>query len=418
MNLKNWLYLSNLSLNSIRVFFTLMLFYNLSFSQIANYIQNGSFELTYNCNWPNDISKAKFWRSIDSVNYGNSLYESNCFPLVPNGTFGYQFARTGNVHALLSILCVPPACGPNNRGHIRNRLKSTLISGKTYCVKFYVNITDNSSYGIDAIGAYFGGNTLDTITQINIPLTYLTPQVQNPTGNVITDTMNWTLITGTFVANGTEKHCVIGNFKSDAATVKTYINPNNFPNVYTNVLLDDVSCIPTDLPAYAGADIWGIPSTTVYIGRQRDVGIDEACTWYNMSNTVTPIANAAGLTLTVALSTQTYMVKQDICGIIKYDTVVVFASALGNYEWEKLNESINVFPNPANDHLYLQSNLINGKVKLDWYDALGQLIREEELTFENSEVKLNTSKLQGGIYFLNITTEQNYVVKRRFVIAR
>jgi hypothetical protein len=417
MNLKSWLYLSK-NLNS-RTIVVVLLFYSFFLkAQIANYISNGSFEQITNCNFPNDFKKVKSWRSIDSVSYGNIIYQNVCYTFVPNGIFGYQWSRTGNAHVITSPLCVPPACGPNNRGYARNRLKSTLIAGKTYCVKFYVNISDNSSYGIDAFGAYFGDNTLDTITKINIPLTYLTPQVQNPVGNIIIDTLGWTLITGTFIATGIEKHCVIGNFKSDAATNKVQINPINFPNVYSNFLVDDVSCIPTDLPAFAGADIWGIPSTTIYIGRPQDVGIDEACTWYNMSNTLTPIANAAGLTLTVALSTQTYMVKQDICGIIKFDTVVVFASALGNYEWEKLNESINVFPNPANDHLYLQSNLINGKVKLHWYDALGQLIREEELTFENSEVKLNTSKLQGGIYFLNITTEQNYVVKRRFVIAR
>jgi hypothetical protein len=235
---------------------------------------------------------------------------------------------------------------------------------------------------------------------------------------MITDTLGWTLITGTFVANGTEKHCVIGNFKSDANTNKILINPTILPTIGCDILVEDVSCIPTDLPAFAGADIWGIPNTTVYIGRQRDVGIDEACTWYNMTNTLTPIANAAGLTLTVALSTQTYMVKQDICGIIKYDTVVVNASALGNYEWEQLNENIKLYPNPATDNLFLQSNLLNGKVRLNWYNALGQLIREEDIGFENNEATLNTSDLQSGVYFLNITTEQNYVMKKRLVVAR
>jgi hypothetical protein len=203
---------------------------------------------------------------------------------------------------------------------LRNRLKANLQTGKEYCVKFYVNIRDNASYGIDGMGAFFGDNTLDTIAKTTVPLTYLVPQVQNSAGNIITDTMNWVLITGTFVATGSEKHLIIGNFKSDAATNKTFINPTILPTIGADVFIDDVSCIPLDLPAYAapGPDIWAVPGTTTYIGRPQDVGIDEACEWFKLPNTTSVIANVAGLTLTVAAGTETYMVKQDICGVIKY----------------------------------------------------------------------------------------------------
>jgi hypothetical protein len=403
--------------------FSALLLIKTANAQIANYIQNGSMEQMINCNAPNNVSKAKYWRSIDSVNYGNSFLESTCYPNVPYGTFGYQWSKNGGNHLVVGMLCTPPACLPyDHRGYIRNRLKSNLINGKTYCVKFYVNITDNSSYGIDAFGAFFGDNSLDTITKMNIPLTYLNPQIKNPTGNVITDTMNWTLITGTFVATGIEKHCVIGNFKSDAATNKTFINNLNFPSVYTNVLVDAVSCIPTDLPAYAGADIWGIPSTTVYIGRQRDVGIDEACTWYNMSNTLTPIANAAGLTLTVALSTQTYIVKQDICGIIKYDTVVVFASALGNTELQYFKDQIKVYPQPAKDKVSIEltaNDIAKNYTEFVIYTSLGQAIRREELEFTKKLIKqVDVTELPNGYYTIQLHTTKGYVINQSLIISR
>ena len=390
-----------------------------SSQNISNYINNGSFELQHNCLVPY-ISTAKYWRPVDSLT-GNVDFNSTCFPNVPYGTYGFQWARSGQNYGLTGFLCQPPACSNSyNRGYFRNRLKTTLQAGKTYCVKFYINISDNSSYAIDGFGAYFGDNTLDTITKGNIPLTYLTAQIQNPINNIITDTLNWTLITGTFVANGTEKHCVIGNFKSDAATNKTLINTINTPNVYCNVLLDDVSCIPLDLPAYAapGPNIWAIPGNTIYLGRPQDVGIDEACQWFKLPNTTSVIATAAGITLTVSTITSTYMVKQDICGVIKYDTVVVYASGVGLNEAEYIKNSINVYPNPANDVLNVSfnSDLAKQFTTIIIYNNLGQVIREEEIN--SKEISIDTKDFMAGVYFFNLISHTLGTVSKRLVIAR
>lgn len=411
---------------------SVLLFFKIGKTQVANYINNGGFEQLYNCNLPDYLSKIKFWRSIDSISFGNAHLANSCYSNIPYAPFGFQYPRNGNGFTIISSLCTPTLCTNNNsRGYIRNRLKSNLIAGKTYCVKFYVVNSENSRIGNDAIGIYFGDNSLDTITLINKPLTYLIPQVQNPTGNIITDTLNWVLVTGTFVANGIEKHCVIGNFKSDAATNTVVLNQNPLHNVnytqcttcvYTNQYIDDVSCIPTDLPAYAGADIWGIPSTTVYIGRQRDVGIDEACTWYNMSNTITPIANAAGLTLTVALSTQTYMVKQDICGIIKYDTVIVHASGLGNAELQYFKDQIKVYPQPAKDKISIEltaNDIANNYTEFVIYTSLGQAIRREELEFTKSSIKqVDIADLPNGYYTFQLHTTKGYVINQSLIISR
>jgi hypothetical protein len=398
--------------------------------QIANYINNGSFEEHYNCNFLPYLGYSKYWRAIDSIN-GSAGYASPCYTNVPYNGFGFQYARSGNSYALTDFYC--STCSPNlNRGYMRNRLKSKLVVGKTYCVKFWANIGNNSTYGIANIGAYFGDNSLDTITQCNIPLTYLNPQVEGST--IVTDTLNWTLITGTFVANGTEKHCVIGNFRSDAATTKTLINSTYLPNVFCTVNIDDVSCIPIDLPAYAGSDVFGIPGNTVYIGRPQDVGIDEACTWYNITNTTTPIANAAGITITVGVSSQTYIVKQDICGNIKYDTVAVYASAVGMVSLSGVEDwGVSVYPNPVKDLLYVEvshaersrsvtsetsTSCLGGRQALSLTNALGQVIKEEVLRELQKPIEINVKDLQEGIYFLQIKSEGKILVNKKFVIER
>lgn len=205
----------SLLFNCFKIIILFLVFPFIMKSQIANYVTNGGFELRYNCNQPDDLGKAKGWRTIDSISYGNSAYCSTCYSTVPYTPVGFQYPRSGDAFAGADALCQPTFCATwNSRGYLRNRLKANLQNGKTYCVKFYVNVTNDCSYGIDGFGAHFSDNSLDTIILLNSALTFLIPQVSNQNSNIITDTLNWTLITGTFVANGTEKNVVIGNFKA------------------------------------------------------------------------------------------------------------------------------------------------------------------------------------------------------------
>ncbi|HRD41101.1 MAG TPA: T9SS C-terminal target domain-containing protein, partial [Bacteroidia bacterium] len=116
-----------------------------------------------------------------------------------------------------------------------------------------VNLQNNSPYSINNIQVYLGDNSIDTIKYCNMPLTYLSPQITNTLG-VINDTINWIKIENTFVANGTEKYLVIGNFNSDIVTSSTYSSTGIGSGVWSEYMIDDVSVIDFNLPAYAGPD--------------------------------------------------------------------------------------------------------------------------------------------------------------------
>jgi len=175
---------------------------------------------------------------------------------------------------------------------------------------------------MDGFGAYFCDNIIDTIKKSTVPLTYLTPQIQNPSNNIITDTLNWTLITGTFTAQGNEKFMVIGNFKSDAATNTVLINPTGLPSIATDVCVDDVSCIEMDAPAYAGIDKNILSGQSTYLGRELDFAVDPFCYWYQLPGML-PLDTASGITVSPTVTT-TYVVRQELeCNSIKWDTVVV-----------------------------------------------------------------------------------------------
>ena len=353
--LKNWF------LNKSKLGFILILFFiftKLSNAQIANYVNNGGFEIPNQ----NNSQLAAYWNATDSSKFGGILLSKIISPyLVPLSSYTYQLPRHGN-NFLIGTEYFPTCSNQSCIGYPRNRFKQTLQAGKIYCLKMYVNLSNQSSRAIDAVGAYFADNTTDTISKCTLPITYLTPQIQNPIGNIIADTLNWILISGTYTATGTEKYLMLGNFKSNANTNTTTANPLNLPALFSAYCYDDISVIDIDLPAFAGPDIWGVPFNTVYLGRPQDVGIDEACMWYKLPNTTTAIDTAAGITVTVGVTIDTYVVRQEICGNVKWDTVVVHASALGLAGSSGVENGIKIYPNPANEILNIE--FVRRRVKM------------------------------------------------------
>ena len=386
-------------------------------------MNNGGFEEKYNCTNPY-LFNALNWDEID--NNSGCLYCNSCFSSlggVPVNGFGFQYPRTGHAYVIADFFCLN--CNINSRRtYARNKLRSTLQSNKVYCVKFYVNVGNWSTYGIDGVGAYFGDSSLDTITKAHKILSYLNPQVKNPDNNFITDTLGWVAVTGTFVATGSEKYMVIGNFKTDAAT-NTVIIQTTYPNNKgCTMSIDDVSCIPIDLPAFAGNDTTCIPGSTIYLGRPRDVGIDEACKWYKLPIVITPttpaLDTAAGIFVS-PIVTSTYVVMQEICGIIKYDTVVVYQDAVGLEKLKLLSEELKIYPTPAQNFIQLQisnQELLTVFNTVSIFNSLGQLIRKEDFTVHESKSKIKTNDLESGVYFLQLNSNINETVRKRFVISR
>jgi hypothetical protein len=196
---------------------------------------------------------------------------------------------------------------------------------------------------------------------------------------------------------------VIGNFLADNAVTTASINSPSYPQNWTDVNIDDVSCIDIDLPADAGPDLTCIPGNSVYIGRPQDFGIDEACTWYQLPGMV-PLDTAAGITVW-PVGTTTYVVKQDLwCGGIKWDTVVVWADAVGIDKSKELSQNLKVWPVPADEKIFIESSelrdegseLHTGQI----INSLGQVVKEMALSFEDNKAVIDIKELANGIYFL------------------
>ncbi|HQQ94322.1 MAG TPA: T9SS type A sorting domain-containing protein [Bacteroidia bacterium] len=405
-----------------RVFFCLILLRvgvaDLTAQHIANFVSNGSFEDIYSCTGPFfPLCIVKNWMGPDTA-CPAAGYFGICNNMIPLNGNSYQFPFKGN-SLVISTIFIPsyPA-----RGYPKNRLKGLLQMGRTYCVKYYVNISNNSPFGIDGFGAYFGGNAIDTITQCNVPLSYLSPQVQNPIGNVITDTLNWTPIAGTFTAAGDEKYMLLGNFLADNAVTTASIGGPYYPQLWTDVLFDYASCIDIDLPAYGGADSWIVAGDSTYIGRESDVEIDESCIWYKMTSPTTSVTidTIAGLWVKPVVTT-TYVVRQQLwCSGVKWDTVVVSLSGVGFEEFQVSGFRFQVWPNPVKDDMKItySSDIEVDLNALEVYNVLGQLKEKKVIQFKNKSCTVDLGELPNGAYLVQLKSEKGIFVQKRIVVSR
>jgi hypothetical protein len=397
-------------MKTIKIIF-LYLFFGLSFlnslgQQIGNYVSNGSFESLNSYSISSYYNVVNYWQPIDTNQFADYL-GTNLSPIanVPY-VYGFQYPRTGNNYIGTQFY--------NFRGYPRNRLKEHLKPNVTYCAKYYIVNTNNNPIATDGAGMYFASSTLDTITQCNIALYYLTPQIQNQPGNIITDTLNWIPITGTFVATGNEKYLVIGNFKTDAATNTLLINPTYSTIITSDVLIDDVSVIEFNLPAYAGKDTTIYLGDSLFIGRQPDFATDTGCVWYKLPNMTTSLDTISGIWVKPT-TTSTYVVRQVLdCSPLKWDTVVVTVSTnyVGLDKLQNLSDNINLFPNPTSGNLSISGFIGSDIITFSISNCLGQNVLNGDIILKNNSIIIETSELESGLYQIHLKTQYGIVTKK------
>jgi gliding motility-associated-like protein len=271
-------------MKKILLFFALSLFINSLSAQ--NLVLNPSFENTSAC----PIGVGEFGNALnwDDLNSGADSCSSPdlhaaCAPAIGGVStptsilFGYQPSRTGSNHAgaifyeALAFGCTPLGIAGDYREYLGGQLSSPLQAGQTYCVSFYINLANNSSWGIANLGFYFSNNVISHNFCTNGDLLPVTPQLVY-TGPALTDTTNWVQIQWNYVATGGEQYFAIGNFDDNASTTIANVacngNPIALPDAY--YLIDDVS---VELSACCNLALSSV-ETNVSCGATNDGAID------------------------------------------------------------------------------------------------------------------------------------------------
>jgi hypothetical protein len=401
----------------------------------VNFVKNPSFEKYDTCPYKSgQIILAKNWQNAivpnfpKGIEYFHHCAGSNFYTGCPSNTSFYQEPHLGDGMVGIQLYYdktfpFPPAPLPiNNREYLQGVLLKKLIIGRTYCVSFWIIHAEASGYAHNKIGTYLDDGTFNTLADsAGEEITSVLPQIY--TDSILKDTMRWEKVEGAFIANGTETHITLGLFFTNSVTSKVVTNYWFKYEQYLYYLIDDVSVIPTDLPADAGKDTWVEVGKQVQIGRVGDTtaqGLD--CKWYKKGVLIDSGAIITVNANSIINQVDTYVVVQNICGVIKRDTVNVKTTGLGIPLLG--GGGFSIYPNPSNGNITITTNVIARQASLATagqaiytkvYDLLGRVVHQELLNFSNKEATLKLNILTGS-YILELKDKEGNVQRERIVI--
>ena len=371
-----------------------------------NLVPNGGFENYQEC--PNEfnidlIPLPCLGPVSNSVDFFHSCAIN--FQSVP-GVFSmahYQYAHSGEAYIGVFTL---NGFGGNYKEYIEVQLTETLFLDNCYYVEFYINPMNYMNFGSNNMGLHFSQNEIVT-TNTGLVLD-LEPQVLKKGNPVITDTLNWTKIAGVYQSNGTENFITIGNFETDENTDTIVKYVGGYGGAY--YLIDDISVIavsdlPNSMPAFAGNDTMVAPGDSIFIGQEIS---NLNCTWRKLDGTFWA-DSISGIYVQPTEET-TYVVEQNLCGTITYDTVVVSVGYVGLNPLQASSasaSSVVISPNPNNGSFEIQ-NLTKQELNFELTNALGQVVFQEKIFGENQKIEVQLEKgdalsLSKGIYFASFS---------------
>lgn len=208
-----------------------------------NLVPNPSFEDVLFC--PNSLGQ--IYLATPWENYGISpdLFCA-CSPngiSVPNNFLNYQFAKSGNCIAGLITYRRPNSPnGPNAREYIGTQLTNPLVTGLKYYFSCYINFAFSQSTNVAS--NKFGVKFLLSDYDSSQSQLLTTNDAMIYSDSLLSDTLSWFKIHGSFIADSSYTHIVLGNFFTDTQTDTLSFAPFPPPD-QSYYFLDDI-CLSTD----------------------------------------------------------------------------------------------------------------------------------------------------------------------------
>jgi len=220
-----------------KLFFLFILIYSLNgFGQ--NLVLNPSFEQYSFCpDFWSQIPYCMYWDSYSQTpDYYNTCSTTSAIK-PPNCYYGFQYPNSGNAFAGFVCYYTPNA---NYRELIGSSLLSSLVIGQKYFISFYINLGGNAFWLATIASNKMG------VKFSSIPYSYSNPAPINNvahffTDSIITDTVKWSKIRGSFIADSAYSYIIIGNFFNDSLTDTIMLSSGNLAYYY----IDDL-CVSTD----------------------------------------------------------------------------------------------------------------------------------------------------------------------------
>ncbi len=206
-----------------------------SFAQ--NLVPNPSFEDTIACpTMGGQIYRAAGWQNWGiTPDYLNSCHGGLLG--TPQNGWGNQVPIDGNAYA--GLVCNVSTIS-NAREFMGIQLIQPLIIGQTYYASFYVSLSDipSGSCAINKIGI-----KCSTVSYDSVNLPALNNFAHVNTNIIVSDSLSWTKISGSFVADSAYTYLMLGNFY-DNSQLDTFNCPTNVGTA--SYYFIDLVCVSPD----------------------------------------------------------------------------------------------------------------------------------------------------------------------------
>ncbi len=386
-----------------------------------NLVPNPSFEELDSC--PNSMSQIDYASGWKPFTSSPDLFHT-CANFPGNiSAFKYQCPATGNGFA--GMFCYLS----NSYEIIGIRLIDSLIIGTKYYIGFKVNLVNSAKCGIDKLGARF--STKKYCYSLN-DTTNLCDSTPAPINNfahiystqIITDTINWTKISGSFVADSNYKYIMIGHLFDNSAT-NFYPFPPDVSCSSPYYLIDNI-CVSTD-------SLTCVDIINDIIDFNSDSTIIKEGSCINFSvNTVVDYDfyewQFPGAMPNSSIDSMPTNICYDSSG--NFDVILIVSSSSGcsdtiykeNYITVKEESSvgeiyehtlINIYPNPAKDRVSIIFDGKNKKTNVKIYNLLGVLVAEYSIHQPVYNIELQN--FNSGMYIIEINTSNNLIVKKLII---
>jgi hypothetical protein len=224
---------------------------SLRFFGQTNLVIDPSFESFTLCptTYSQNITCTTNWTSFrESPGYLNSCGGQGSYWGIPKHYFGYQTAASGNAYVGVTAFSFMT----NKRDVVGSQLSQTLSIGQQYFVSIKVNLSEMNPGGgsqrlpSNKIGVRFSTVAFSSVTPV--PIDNFAHIFSN---GVILDTLNWTTVSGSFIADSSYKYIMVGNLFDDINTDTIRYPSSTLSYIY----IDDVCVSTSSLVCSIAADI-------------------------------------------------------------------------------------------------------------------------------------------------------------------
>ena len=392
----------------------------LSFKQVLgqqNLVTNPGFEQKYKC--PENRSEilvlptyADFPSVTDWVSAVNTTPDyfntcgTNATVRLPELTLdGYHKPHSGDGCAGINVFAGRPLNDTVDyfSEYVETRLSAPLQAGHSYYVSYYVCLTYHSReqyniISVDNIGARFTAQMIDTTCAGPMFFVNGPADIQTPPGLFITDTANWTLVSGVYTANGGEQWLTIGRFFTGTVnyqllyTPEINLNPIDAVNAIHSMcymLIDDVCVIDMNNPAATDTALY-TPQFPISIGVGKPSG---KYLWDNGDTSLQIQVSAPGTYVRQRWGECAYYVDSFTVKEVPVDYCVLLPSA-----FTPNNDGLNDLFGPGDNYCY--PDLADFSFNI--YNRWGQLVFQTVDPGVKWDGKMGGVPQEMGVYFYTL----------------